>query len=83
MVWAKEWDWMLAELDELCPEAAIDMREIRKSTNEFVAEHEASWIRLQDLLHDIEWWRSNDYGKDQVDEAILKYRRYIASTTDE
>lgn len=69
-----DWDNMLAELDDLCPEAAAEMRKIRASTDEFVKEHNTRWEKLAPLLHDIEWWRSNDYGKDQVDEAIEEYR---------
>ena len=70
----EEWDWMLKELDDLCPEASQDMRKIKLSTEEFVKKNEPAWSKLQDLLHAVEYWRSNDYGKDQVDKAVERYR---------
>lgn len=69
----EEWDHMLDELDEICPKAAEEMRKIRQDTKTFREMHEDRWCNLQGLLHSIEWWRSNDYGEDQVDEAIEIY----------
>lgn len=68
-----EWDDMLLELDSLCPKAAADMREIREHSVVFVMEHEQRWNKLTGLLFAIEWWRSGDYGRDQVTEAIEDY----------
>lgn len=70
----EEWDRMLEELDELCPEAAAEMREIHLSSVEFREKHDSRWSKLQDVLHAVEWWRSFDWGKDQVDEVIARYR---------
>lgn len=69
----EEWDWMLNELDELAPDIAKDMRLIRHYTDEFVKLHDARWKKLQPVLHAIEWWRSGDWGINQVDEAIKNY----------
>jgi hypothetical protein len=69
----EEWDSMLHELDSLCPEAASEMRKIRTDAETFVKEHDNRWNKLTRVLHAVEWWRSNDYGKDQVDKAIKEY----------
>lgn len=71
--YGEHWDDMLAELDELSPKAAAEMRHIRESSDDFVRLHEQRWQRLQSVLHAVEWWRSNDWSKDQVDEVIRKY----------
>jgi len=68
-----EWDWMLDELDKLCPEAAVNMRKIKTDHDEFIKQNQSLWNDLQPVLHAVEWWRSNDWGKDQVDEAIQTY----------
>lgn len=73
-----DWDAMLDKLDELCPEAAVEMRQIRLESQKFVEKHEARWSALQPLLHSIEWWRSGDYGKDQVDQAVVEYHAELA-----
>lgn len=73
----EEWDWMLDELDCLAPEIAADMRLIREHSVKFVMDNESRWAKLQPVLHAIEWWRSMDWSKDQVDEAITKYKEQL------
>ena len=32
------------------------------------------WDKLEDVMHDVEWWQSNDYTMGQALETIKKYR---------
>jgi hypothetical protein len=33
------------------------------------------WQELSGILHDLEWWRSSDYGEDQFVEACEEFDR--------
>lgn len=64
---------MIAELYELSPLVANEYEQLWKEAIAFRDKWEARMKPLIPVLHDVEWWRSFDIGKDQVDLAIAKY----------
>lgn len=69
----EDFENMLAELLELCPEAAKELLTLKREAISFRDSWEARMRRLQPILHDIEWWRSGDSSKDAVDKSIREY----------
>ena len=67
---------MADELDEICPEAAAATRELA----DHVCSVEPKISALSNLWFEVEWWRSGDHGRDQVEAAVVKYRTAQAAT---
>jgi hypothetical protein len=74
-------DHMIFELEALAaegvPGAALAAAETRIVRAQGRAEQEKSWAVPEDPLrsvwHDVEWWRSADYGRDQVVDGLAAY----------
>lgn len=66
----------MAELMDRWPDAMAAVLRIGALKKEAEAEHE----KLSQLLQAVEWWRSCDYGEDQVDEAVAGWRDRQAIT---
>lgn len=61
---------MASALEDVCPEAAAATREIADQVRGVQPKVDA----LKDLWHAVEWWHSGDYGRDQAEDAVAKYR---------
>lgn len=53
--------------------AAKDTDDLVRLIAHYRAEVERRRSLLEDVWHAQEWWQSNDYGSDQVQEAVEKY----------
>jgi hypothetical protein len=65
----------LREMADALEEAgAADAAALSRSILSDFAAIDAKIERLNDVWHDMEWWCSGDYTKDQFDEALAKFR---------
>lgn len=55
-------------------DAAVETRRLLLDLQAFDVRVQATTKRIGDLWHAVEWQRSSDYGQEQVDTALAKYR---------
>lgn len=69
-------DDMARDLEEICPEAAAATQAVR----DHVLDVEPMVDALKDVWFAVEWWQSGDYGHEQAEAAVAKYRAARAAT---
>lgn len=63
---------MADELDALAAEGVPGAAEAAAETRRYIAPEHA--VPIRDVWHAVEWWRSSDWGKDDVLEALGEYK---------